>query len=284
MPLATALRSVVEANRLSWPLEFHVLSDGICESLRRKVLNSLPDGSASIHWRSVDLTVFRNFSTVYYVSKMTFTRLMISTLFANSISRILYLDTDLLVLDDLTPLWETDLNGSVIGAVLDSGLDLRLKRGEPLSQQMPRVQEYFNAGVLLIDLERWRHNHISEKALAYLSSHPHAPHMDQDGLNFACDRLWKKLDSRWNFQDHLHKSISQMGPEQRPGIVHFVTCRKPWDPSMPSLNAGFYDGFRSRTCFVRKPRDKLLDALRRVWAHIKHDLRRCTLKLVSLQK
>jgi lipopolysaccharide biosynthesis glycosyltransferase len=276
MPLATTLRSIVEANHLSWPVKVHVLSDGISESSRRKVLNSLPDGSASIHWRPVDLAAFRDFSTIYYVSKMTYTRLLIPTLFPDTISRVLYLDTDLLVLDDLTPLWETDLNGSVIGAVLDSGIDLLLKPGEPLSQQMPRVQEYFNAGVLLIDLERWRQNHISEKALAYLASHPHSPCMDQDGLNFACDRLWEKLDSRWNFQDHLHKSISQIPSEQRPGIVHFVTCRKPWNPSLPSRDAGFYDVFRSRTCFARTPLDKLLDRLRRFWAHVKDDLKRCT--------
>jgi lipopolysaccharide biosynthesis glycosyltransferase len=280
MPLATALRSIVETNQRGWPLKFNVLSDAVSEKSQKKVLNSLPPGSASICWVPVDLRLFSELSTVAYVSKMTYARLLIPRLFPNSVSRVLYLDSDTLVLDDLTPLLETDLNGNVVGAVLDCGVDPLLKRGEPLSQQVPCVRAYFNAGVLLIDLDRWREYQISEKTLEYLAKHPQSPFMDQDGLNFACDNLWKKLDSQWNFQGHFQQNFLHMNSEERPRIVHFVTSKKPWDPTVDSLNARFYDGFRSRTCFFRTPPDKLLDVLRRIWAGFKNELKQWEILVV----
>ena len=58
------------------------------------------------------------------------------------------------------------------------------------------------------------------------------------------------------------KKISDLTGELRPGIVHFATSQKPWNASVRSLNASFYDSFRSRTCFARTPRDKLWDMLK----------------------
>ncbi len=116
----------------------------------------------------------------------------------------MYLDADILVLDDLESLWETDLEGAVVGAVLD-GLDPKLKHGDPGFEEVPRVQDYFNSGVLLIDLGRWREERISERALELLINHPQSLFSDQDALNIVCDGRWKKLDPRWNFQDYYEK-------------------------------------------------------------------------------
>ncbi len=273
MPLATTLRSIVEANQNSWPLDFHVLANGLSDNTQQKVLNSLPNGSATIRWVPVDLALFRKFSTLSYISKMTYARFVIPEIFPDCVSRVLYLDADILVLDDLQPLWEAPLEGFIVGAILD-GLDSLIKRGEPGLDGVPRVREYFNAGVLLIDLQRWRKERISEKALEYLNQYPQSPYSDQDALNVACDGLWKKLDSRWNFQDFYEKKrLSNMIPAQLPGIVHFVCNPKPWDPSMPNLNAAFYDAFRGRTCFARTPLDKLCDALQGYWHQLKDVLR-----------
>ncbi|MEF3073867.1 glycosyltransferase family 8 protein [Methylobacter sp. Wu1] len=273
MPLATTLRSIVEANQNSWPLDFHVLANGLSDNTRRKVLNSLPKGSASIRWVPVDLELFRKFYTMSHVSKMTYARFVIPEIFPDSVSRVLYLDADILVLDDLGSLWETPLEGFIVGAVLD-GMDSQIKRREPDLKDVPRVRDYFNAGILLIDLQRWRKEQISEKALEYLNLYPHSPYSDQDALNVACDGLWKKLDPRWNFQDYYEKQrLLDIIPEQRPGIVHFVWKSKPWNASMPNLNASFYDAFRSRTCFARTPLDKLLDTLQGYWHQLKGILR-----------
>ena len=274
MPLSTTLRSIVENNRSGWPLEFHVLSDGLSEYIQRRVLNSIPEGSATIRWVPVDLAPFREFSTISHISKMTYARFLIPYIFQDTLSRVLYLDADLLVLDDLGPIWDTNLEGAVLGAVLD-GLDSQLKSSKPGLEKAPKVRDYFNAGVLLIDLDRWRKERISEKSIEYLIGHPKSPFSDQDALNVACDGFWKKLDPRWNFQEFYEKKkISNMSQEQRPGIIHFVTSLKPWDPRTMSINADLYDAFRSRTCFARTSQDKLWDILQGGWFHLKEVLRR----------
>ncbi|HEY8037341.1 MAG TPA: glycosyltransferase family 8 protein [Methylobacter sp.] len=274
MPLATTLRSIVEANRNNWPLDFHVLSEGFSDDTKRRVFDSLPGGAASIRWLPVDLSPFGDFATLSHISKMTYSRFLIPSIFPDTVSKVLYLDADLLVLDDLNALWETDLEGAVLGAVKDA-LDTYVKSNEeafaevPRLKEIPRVRNYFNAGVLLIDLDRWREEQISEKSLKYLAQHPTLPFADQDALNVICDGLWKQVKARWNFQDHYEKRISDMNPDVRPGIVHFVTRFKPWKPSSASVNALFYDAFRNRTLFARTPQEKLWEVFEGIWCRFR---------------
>jgi lipopolysaccharide biosynthesis glycosyltransferase len=273
MPLAVALRSIVDANQSGRPLDFYILAQGLSENSRKRISTSLPAGSASINWVPVDLTPFHQFSTASHISRMTYSRLLIPRILPDSIPRILYLDADLLVLEDIESLWHTNLEGAVVGAVSD-GLDEQIKSGKPNVEDVPRVRDYFNAGVLLIDLKRWREQRISERALEYLAQHPRSPFSDQDALNVVCDGNWKQLDPRWNFQAHYETELSEMSPSQRPFLVHFVTSLKPWSASSHSLNAGFYDSFRNRTCFARTTLDKLRDRLEGGWSRSKRVLRR----------
>jgi lipopolysaccharide biosynthesis glycosyltransferase len=277
MPLATTLRSIAEANRRSWPLDIYVLSHGFSEHMKRRIIDSLPNGSSSIRWLPVDLTPFAGFSTLRHISSMTYARLLIPSILPVGVTRALYLDTDILVLDDLGPIWDLDLEGAVLGAVLDERLDTYVKKdntslaGPPL----PRVRDYFNAGVLLIDVAKWRAKRIPEIALEYLEQCPHSVYMDQDALNAACDGLWKKLNPRWNYyQIDLEKCLSDLNAADRPGILHFHGCLKPWDPSSLNLNARFYDRFRTRTLFARTPAEKLKEVPIVIWSRFKRLLKR----------
>jgi len=275
MPLATALRSLAESNQSLWPLDIHLLSDAFAERTFTKVLNSLPNGAATVHQVAVDLRLFAEFSnSLPYCSKATYARLLLPQLFPDGGSQVLYLDSDLLVLGELKPLWQTKLDGAAVGAVLDDWIDPLLKCGDPRVKDVPRVRNYFNAGVLLIDLDRWRAESISERALDYLKRCHYSYYADQDALNFACDGHWKILDRRWNYQDHLRVRITDMPPEQRPGIVHFVTEKKPWNTRIPNLNAELFDAFRNRTCFARTPRERVRDWFRGAWRRMKTNLKR----------
>ncbi|MGY4436185.1 lipopolysaccharide biosynthesis glycosyltransferase [Bradyrhizobium sp. F1.13.1] len=181
---------------------------------------------------------------------------------------ILYLDSDILVLDDLQALWTTDLEGNVLGAVLD-GLDSQLKN-QTVRLPVPRVHNYFNAGVLLIDLHQWRKAKISETAFEYLKRYPGSPYSDQDALNVACDGVWKRLASRWNYLAYnAELDVSELAGEYKPSIVHFTTWNKPWRPGVPNANAALYDSFRSHTRFARNSMDKMESTLRIGWSRIK---------------
>ena len=261
MPLATTLRSIVDSNAAHWPIECHVLVDDVSPQGRARVERSLPAQAAQIRWHAVDLASYNSFETQAAISKMTFARLLMAELLPPGIERVLYLDTDILVLGDLLPLMQTELDGAILGAVRD-GLDAELKSSAPAPSDMPIVRDYFNAGVLLIDLARWRADRTAAAARDYLVAHPHTRFADQDALNVACDGHWKPLAAHWNFQGHRTTDIAALAPSQRPAIVHFITALKPWKPDSLSLNARLYDGWRSRTRFARHPLIRWTDAIR----------------------
>jgi lipopolysaccharide biosynthesis glycosyltransferase len=280
MPLATALRSIAEAKRTQDPLHVYILYNIFRDSTRRRVINSVPSTALSINWIHVDLRRFEAYPTGSYISLTTFARLMIPELLPRNISRVLYLDADILVLNDLEELQKSKLNGAAVGAVLDR-LDSRLKRGETLwTEDLPSVKNYFNAGVLVIDLERWRVNRISERAFDYLREYPRSPLSDQDALNVVCDGAWAQLDPRWNFlNDHNSRITSML---QRPAIIHFAGPMKPWQIGVRDPNGRLYDLVRSRTLFARSKGDTAIDLLKAplrfvesgVWWQVKRELRR----------
>ncbi|ULR42312.1 glycosyltransferase family 8 protein [Rhizobium sp. K102] len=268
VPLATALRSVAENNQSAWPLDIHVIHEGIGEETKRLIFESLPASSAVIQWHPIATLSFASgFSTRPGVSRMTFARILLPQFLPQTCDRALYLDGDILVLTALEQLWNTDLGDAVIGAVPDYWLDSVARNG-PGATGGARVKRYFNAGILLIDLAKWRNERISERSLDYLERFPTTEYSDQDALNVACDGKWKILDRAWNFQFEPMQAIAGIALEQKPAIVHFVTNVKPWKTGSLSPNVAFYDTFRSRTRFALTRWGRLQSGLKRAGSRL----------------
>lgn len=273
MPLATALRSLAETNRNRWPLIVYLLFADIEEQTRRRVAASLPTGCIELVWIPVDLSRFLGLYTAGHISKMTYARLLLPELLPATVTRALYLDYDLLVLADLEPLCSSNVGECPISAVSDCLLRLFIS-GPAAGNGLPHVRNYFNAGVLLLNLETWRAQGITQKALEYLLGNPKSPFSDQDALNVACDGRWHRLDERWNFQNHSGIRIQRLTPTERPSIVHFVTSAKPWIASVRNPNSTLYDGFRSRTKFARTFPERARDLLLSTYAGVTRVLTR----------
>jgi len=288
MPLATMLRSLLESNRNLGCCEIVVLTSGFSADAREKVIRSLPSGSPAIQWAPVGCAAFERFSTAYV--PMAYARLLLPHIFSDHVTKVLYLDVDVLVLNELGPIWEIDLDGAAFGAVVDTHSQEHSKRlrldgyrdaNMPGASDVCRPCEYFNSGVLLIDLPRWKQERVSERAMQYLAQHPEAMLPDQDALNVVYAGLWKPLDFRWNWQQHDLKGYSQMPQGGLPAIVHFAGRRKPWIVSSLDVNARFYDGFRGRTQFARKRSERARDAVVYAcvfsWTRSKRVLKKCGL-------
>lgn len=258
MPLATALRSLVDANRRHWPVEVVVLTDHFSEAGRARVQASLPEGAAVLRWRVIEAATYDGMSVASHLSRMTFARLQLADEFAPDVGRVIYLDADTLVLDDLGSLSRSELDGATLGAVADFHIDTALHRDpSALPKGLPRVNRYFNAGMLVIDLHLWREGKVGARALQYLVDHPTTPYSDQDALNVVCEGAWTNVGERWNYQNHYWTRIAQMAPGEKPAIVHFITAQKPWKPSSMSPNARLYDQCRDRTLFGRSKLEKI---------------------------
>lgn len=273
MPLAACLRSVAEANSECWPLAITILADRCGPEMCSKVEKSLPDGAATIRWLPIALDQFSACATIGHISRVTYARLLIDQLLPVETERILFIDPDTLILASLEPLWSIDLQGAILGGVMDLGITRDVGLNIAGYDQVPRVKRYFNAGVLLIDVRRWRQEEVSQKAMRYLKENPDSPFSDQDALNVACDGRWLALGDRWNFQDHYFTSIGDLPETKRPTIVHFICKGKPWVVEIPSVNARLFDSFRSRTRYARSTADRMRDCFRAGWARIKRIVR-----------
>lgn len=178
------------------------------------------------------------YSRAHY-SKEMYYRLLIPDLLGHY-EKALYLDCDLLIEGDVGELWKQDVRGFLLGAVRNY-----------LSWTMTKyvtdilkldAADYFNSGVLLLDLEACRRFGLKEKCLAKLGDFDKLVCPDQDLLNLCCRGKVMFLDMRWNVMwQHLLRPFAFRGnlsvrqaadyelARQNPLIIHYTTNYKPWN-------------------------------------------------------
>jgi lipopolysaccharide biosynthesis glycosyltransferase len=177
-----------------------------------------------------------------------------------SIDRAIYLDADTIVVRRLDELWSVPLDGSFCAAaqdvfmpVLDPALALKrpvhsmtIRNVDP--RPIPNYRElglafdapYFNAGIMLANIERWRNEHVARRALECLRDNEgKVRYWDQYALNVLFSGQWKVIDPRWNQNSHVfrlpdwklsHYSATEYQLVRNdPWIVHFDFRPKPWD-------------------------------------------------------
>src|SRR5262249_16597258 len=95
----------------------------------------------------------------------TYTRLWPGDFFPDDVTRVLYLDADIVVVGNIAPLWSTDLEGALLGTIDIPGAEQGVKL-----LGMRAEDGYFNAGVLLIDLKQWRETGAMNSVLDYITA------------------------------------------------------------------------------------------------------------------
>lgn len=179
------------------------------------------------------------------VTTATYFRLLLDRLVPKDIDRIIYMDSDILVAGPLEELWATDLTNYVIAAVIDPAVDNDHSVRERIG--LPPTAHYCNAGVMLIDLCRWRSEQLGARAFTFAVDHPERiTYWDQCAINHVVQGRYRELSKEWNFQSHhLRRSgngkyttdaLRELGTAK---IVHFTGQSKPWlylnDHPMKSL-------------------------------------------------
>lgn len=167
--------------------------------------------------------------------RLTWYRMLLPELLPD-LSRALYLDTDTLVVAPLQPLWQTDLGDRWLGAVTNP-LFPSMRRRIEADLGLPGGALYFNSGVLLLDLDAWRANDVTERVLEVVASGVPIVWPDQDALNAVLHEHWLPLHPRWNAMPALFELPRRHAPHPAtlvreavadPAVVHFVGPHKPW--------------------------------------------------------
>jgi lipopolysaccharide biosynthesis glycosyltransferase len=172
-----------------------------------------------------------------FTLKATWYRVFLPELVRDA-TRVIYLDADTVVLDDLAPLWRIELDGRLVGAV--TNLHQWDHVGRPAAIGLPAGVEYFNAGVLLLDLERMRDEGTSRELRDFaVANAPRLEWRDQDALNLVLGERRLALAPRWNVMTSILLypwAAETFGADavrearQRPAIRHFEgpAINKPW--------------------------------------------------------
>jgi lipopolysaccharide biosynthesis glycosyltransferase len=260
LPLAVTVRSVLDRAAASRPIRLFVMDGGISDRNRDRLMASWRDHRLTIEWRRPPRGLTERFGDDGRIKAASYFRIALPQFLPSDLSRLIYLDSDVLVRKDIGLLWDQWRDGPHCYAVQDSGapyLDPRavlanydrcapwLAGPAPIPNfrelGLPPDAQYFNSGVLMVDIARWRADDLSRLMLRCLADNRHKVlYHDQYALNVVLCGKWRPLDARWNqmsrvfrfpsWKDSPYDESTLHAVRTDPYIVHFTSVPKPWQP------------------------------------------------------
>lgn len=231
---AVTMRSIHENVAPGSSLRFHIATNGVSEADHAALAKVAERGGTggSARFVSFEGDQVRHLQRSRLITRTAYARLFLEELLPADVQRVIYVDCDLLFERDIRDLWTTELDDATIGAVDNRYWEDSTRHQKRLGLAEPR---YFNSGVLLIDLERWRGRGIGERALKFAEDAGERLILhDQDALNGALQDDWKDLPLHWNAWT-IHPDLH----EDAPAVFHFMGAPKPW-------HADYKDRFRDK--------------------------------------
>lgn len=165
-------------------IEILVLDGGIDEHNIKEIERYCRQKNTGIRFLKIDGSKYIQLKTLSHISKSTFYRIEIPKMFPED--KIIYLDCDIVVKEDIIPLNDIELNGKILGATCDTYL------------RYFKNEDQFNAGVLIIDCKAWNNKKISEKISRIIKSKKISDMADQKILNDVLKNDWQEFPLEWN--------------------------------------------------------------------------------------
>lgn len=213
---------------------FYILDNNISIENKKKILSLKWIKDCNIEFIQVDKAKFENLylpSKKGYLSISSYYRFVISDIFKN-IDKILYVDCDVIVTTSIADFYNMDLTNYYAAVIKDTACKENQHR-----LGFDEDEVYFNAGVILINLELWRNENISEKLFETITEGLD----DQDILNIVLKGKKIVVDDKWNWQGKA-KNYREKIP---PALIHFITAYKPWvTGSKLGFNNEYYKALR----------------------------------------
>lgn len=268
------LRSLTDNLGAGRSVTAHIIFEALSSATRARLEASVPTDCLRIQWTPVVHTGPASASTpirVYdHISAVSYFRLLLPELLPAEMSRVIYLDCDLVVLGDIGLLWDLGIEDVYAAAVPELAEDsrrvsspqgLRLWRELGLAADL----EQFNSGVLLINLDKWRAEFIQQRALVYLEQAADWLRWhDQEALNAVFAGNWLRLDACWNLtMRHLMNNLPVT--YQPPCIIHYHSAAKPWHAEYPFALREVFMDYLDRTAWSGwRPAHPSLARIRRI--------------------
>lgn len=214
--LETTIKSILCHNT---EVDFYILNSDIAPEWFKLLGKKMEVVSSTIRNVHLDKELFEGYKTGPHINYTSYFRFLTTEVVESE--RVLYLDCDIIVTRDLSPLFEMNLKGYYLGAVDD----IYAYEGRTSG---------FNAGVLLMDAAKWKENLIVNSLLELAAEQNQTVHLgDQSILNIYFENKWLRLEETYNFMVgvdtfSLGKKYERL-EDLPPAIVHFASHDKQWN-------------------------------------------------------
>ena len=222
-----ALQSLIENSSKDNMYVIKVLYVNITEENQKKIKKFAQD-NVSIEFVNLNYYINKVKDQLYtrdYYTQTTYFRLFIPELYPQY-DKALYLDGDIVVLSDVADLYNIDLGDNLIGATPDGAVQTT-KVFQEYAEKVVGLADYnnyFNAGIVVMNLDELRKFKFHEKFLYLLRTVKYSVAQDQDYLNRLCKGRTKIIPDTWDRMPMVGDTVSREDLH----IVHYNLSFKPW--------------------------------------------------------
>ena len=245
--LLVMLESIL-SNNSNLDLHFYIFENDFADSSKNLLLEKFKKYGKKIEFVHITEEDSKGFPLTQYFKISTYFRLFSIKKLPEGIKSFLYLDVDLIIDGSIEELLNFDIEDKSIAAVRDCSVNgyqarLEIEEGYP----------YFNAGVLIVNLEKMRRKNIYDEMIKYIKDKSNALlWLDQDVLNKFFYNDFIELPSVWNYHRFFvlnrGNNIKKIEMDN-PVIIHYTGPIKPWDKNDSSVLKKKYDYYHEKLDF-----------------------------------
>ena len=240
--LVVSIQSLIDTASVKNKYNVYVLNTGLSLE-NRKILKAMETHNVKIKFVDVSMKVKDIYSKLEaqlrdYYSPSIYYRLFIASMFPR-LKKALYLDCDITIVEDIANLYNKELGNNLVGAIADEVVE----NNELLQDYVERAvgvpnKQYFNSGILVMNLNGFRKEKIEQKFIYLLNNYPFssvAP--DQDYLNILCKDRVLYIDKGWDKMPMPDANFN----EKNLKLVHYNMFQKPWKYTDVLFEKYFWD-------------------------------------------
>lgn len=225
--LAVAIKSLIENASKEYEYIIKVLHTNVKENNVRKI-KKFETENVNIEFVNLSYYIKKVQDKLYtrdYYTNTTYFRMFLPELYPQY-DKVLYLDSDIVVLGDISQLYNTEIGTNLVAAAPDDIIQYNKVFQEYAEKVVGVVkyQNYFNAGILLMNLDQLRKFNFQDKFLYLLGTVKFSVAQDQDYLNRLCKGRVTLINSQWDVMPVVNRKINKEDIK----IIHYNFAYKPW--------------------------------------------------------
>lgn len=217
------------------PMNIYMFYSDVSKENRRRLHTYIKSRGSRFIPVYVEADVFQNAPVFRYFTKEMYYRLLCSKLMPETEERVLYLDPDILIRGEISPLYEMDFSGKQVIGIEDYAINhMLIDKKEAIG--FTKEDSYINSGVLLFNLKKMRENFVLEDFIHILEQYSEVvsfPDQDIINLYFKDDikfgeRIYNYNTGYGSIGGMLMYLLGWKREEKEPVIVHYMGKSKPW--------------------------------------------------------